>query len=81
MGSVRLYLRIGFECGAPYLREREVLQAVAAGETSKAISENLRISEPTVKWHVAKALRKLGAHSRSEAVAIAVARGYIRATR
>jgi DNA-binding NarL/FixJ family response regulator len=62
-------------------RERDVLQGIAAGETSKAISENLRISESTVKWHVAKALRKLGAHSRSEAVAIAVARGYIRAVR
>lgn len=62
-------------------REREVLEGVAAGDTSKAISEDLGISEPTVKWHVAKALRKLSAHSRSEAVAIAVARGYIRATR
>lgn len=63
------------------IREREVLEGVAVGETSKAISETLRISEPTVKWHVAKALKKLGAHSRSEAVAIALARGYIRLAR
>jgi DNA-binding NarL/FixJ family response regulator len=63
------------------MREREVLEGVAVGETSKAISEKLRISEPTVKWHVAKALKKLGAHSRSEAVAIALARGYIRSAR
>lgn len=62
-------------------REREVLELVAAGKTSKSISANLRISEPTVKWHVAKVLKKLGAQSRSEAVAIALARGYIAATR
>jgi DNA-binding CsgD family transcriptional regulator len=31
-----------------------------------------------VKWHVAKVLKKLGAHSRSEAVAVALRRGYIR---
>jgi DNA-binding CsgD family transcriptional regulator len=59
-------------------REREVLERVAAGQTSKAISDDLRISEPTVKWHVAKVLKKLGAHSRSEAVAVALRRGYIR---
>jgi DNA-binding NarL/FixJ family response regulator len=50
---------------------------VAAGETSKAISQDLGISEPTVKWHVSKTLKKLGAQSRSEAVAIALARGYL----
>lgn len=58
-------------------REREVLELVASGKTSKSISRDLRISEPTVKWHVAKALRKLGAHSRAEAVAIALDHGYM----
>ncbi len=58
-------------------RERDVLRLVAGGETSKAISQDLGIAEPTVKWHVAKALKKLGAQSRSEAVAIALERGYI----
>jgi len=63
------------------VRERQVLQLVARGSTSKAISDELHISEPTVKWHVAKALRKLRAHSRSEAVALAVAAGLIQTTR
>lgn len=58
-------------------RERAVLGLVAVGKTSKAISKDLGVSEPTVKWHVAKVLKKLGAQSRSEAVAIALARGYI----
>jgi RNA polymerase sigma factor (sigma-70 family) len=59
-------------------RERQVLELVAAGKTSKEIAETLQISEPTVKWHVSRAARKLGARSRAEAVAVAVARGYIR---
>lgn len=58
-------------------RERAVLGLVAVGKTSKAISEDLGVSEPTVKWHVAKVFKKLGAQSRSEAVAIALVRGYI----
>lgn len=61
-------------------RERQVLEAIACGETSKAISSRLAISLPTVKWHVAKVLRKFDARSRSEAVAIALARGEITRT-
>jgi LuxR family maltose regulon positive regulatory protein len=60
-------------------RERQVLELVAAGNTTKAIAERLSISEPTVKWHVSRAARKLGAQSRTEAVALAIGRGYIRA--
>ncbi len=58
-------------------RERQVLELVATGNTTKVIAQRLSISEPTVKWHVSSAARKLGAHSRAEAVAVAVGRGYI----
>jgi two-component system nitrate/nitrite response regulator NarL len=58
-------------------RETEVLSLVATGQTTRAIAAELRISEATVKWHVQSAMRKLGASSRAEAVAIAVRRGLL----
>lgn len=64
----------------PYLptqRQREVLALIAGGATTKEIARELRISMPTVKWHVSVISRHLGARSRAEAVAIAVARGFI----
>lgn len=56
-------------------RETQVLQLVARGGTTKEIAADLGIAEVTVKWHVAKVLRKLGAASRAEAVAVATKRG------
>lgn len=53
-------------------REIEVLQLVARGMTSKAIGEELFISENTVKNHIRNILDKLGLHSRNEAVLYAV---------
>lgn len=80
-GFVSLYL--GIVCLASVIaltqRESEVLERVAAGATSKEIAKQLRVSETTVKFHVANALRKLNARSRTEAVAIAVATGQITA--
>lgn len=50
-------------------REVEVLSAIAAGLGNKAIARRLDISLHTVKFHVESLLRKLGAHTRAEAVA------------
>lgn len=58
-------------------RETEVLKAVAAGQTNKAIALALGISEHTVKFHLGSAMTKLGAASRAEAVAIAMRHGLI----
>lgn len=58
-------------------REQQVLQAVAVGQTNKAIAIKLGISDHTVKFHLASAMSKLGAASRAEAVAIALRRGLI----
>lgn len=52
-------------------REREVLRLVASGARNRAIAGKLAISENTVKFHVSNLLRKAGASSRSELVALA----------
>jgi DNA-binding CsgD family transcriptional regulator len=58
-------------------REREVLQLVADGKSSDAISEQLFITRETVKSHVHHILVKLRADSRAHAVAIALREGLI----
>jgi DNA-binding NarL/FixJ family response regulator len=63
----------------PYLtrRELQVLGLMAAGLPNKAIAERLFVSLHTARNHVKSILRKLEAHSRLEAVAIAVHGGFI----
>ena len=58
-------------------REGEVLQLVAEGLTNRRIGERLGISEHTAKFHVNAILGKLGAQSRSEAVAQAARLGLV----
>ena len=50
------------------VREVEVIDLIAAGETNAGIAARLLISESTVKSHVKHILRKLGASHRAEAV-------------
>ncbi len=50
-------------------RELEVLATLAEGMTNKAIARRLDISLHTVKFHVESLFRKLGARTRTEAVA------------
>ena len=49
-------------------REREVLGLLAAGKTNREVAAELYVAEGTVKAHVAGIYRKLGVHSRAEAV-------------
>ncbi len=58
-------------------REREVLQMLAAGLANKEIAARLNISEHTAKFHVAAILGKLGAATRTEAVALGIRRGLV----
>jgi two-component system, NarL family, response regulator YdfI len=58
-------------------RESEVLQMLASGLANKEIAARLAISEHTAKFHVASILGKLGAGSRTEAVAIGIRRGLV----
>ncbi|GAA3371010.1 hypothetical protein GCM10017744_097030 [Streptomyces antimycoticus] len=48
-------------------RELEVLEELARGRRNRQIAQELRISESTVKFHVANILEKLGVTSRGEA--------------
>jgi DNA-binding NarL/FixJ family response regulator len=52
-------------------REIEVLALLAEGLGTAGIAERLFISRKTVSTHVQRILAKLGAHSRTEAIAIA----------
>jgi DNA-binding CsgD family transcriptional regulator len=53
-------------------REAQILDAIADGLTNKAIARRLGISLHTVKFHVESVFRKLGANTRTEAVARAM---------
>jgi two-component system, NarL family, response regulator YdfI len=58
-------------------RESEVLTMLAEGAGNKEIAARLSISEHTVKFHVSSILGKLGAATRTEAVARGVREGLI----
>jgi NarL family two-component system response regulator LiaR len=53
-------------------REKEVLAFIASGKSNAEISVLLTLSLSTVKFHVSNILSKLNAHSRGEAVSIAI---------
>ena len=52
-------------------REREVLAALAAGQTNREIADELFISVKTASVHVSNILRKLDVDGRQEAARIA----------
>ena len=58
-------------------REREVLALVAEGLPNAAIAERLVVSVHTVRNHIASLSAKLGAHSKLEALSIAVRQGLL----
>jgi DNA-binding NarL/FixJ family response regulator len=61
-------------------RELQVLQLIAQGRSTAAIAHELGIRPLTARSHVKKILLKLGAHSRVEAVTIALRHNLIRIT-
>ena len=58
-------------------REIEVLELLAEGLPNKAIAARLRISDQTVKFHIAAISSKLGAANRTDIVRRAVRGGLI----
>ena len=58
-------------------REREILQLIAEGHSSKEIAEILSISPATVDTHRTHILQKLDVHNTAELVLYAVRRGVI----
>lgn len=58
-------------------RERQILRWVRDGKSNQQIADVLGIGPLTVKNHIQKILRKLGAGNRAQAVAQALARNLI----
>lgn len=65
---------------ASYLtsRELEILTLIASGNTNKAISHMLTISDQTVKNHITSILKKLSVTDRTAAVVHALRKGWIK---
>ena len=59
------------------IREREVLCALADGRTTERIAGDLEITPDTVRTHVRKAMTKLEAETRTQAVATAIRQALI----
>lgn len=79
---LELFLRrpAGFEGKERVLtsREREVIQLVAEGKTTKQIAESLGLSAKTADKHRANLMRKLKVHSVSELVLYAIRNNIVR---
>lgn len=58
-------------------REHEVVELLAAGLTGDQVARRLGITPATVRVHIRNATGKLGASTRTQAVALAVARGEV----
>jgi DNA-binding NarL/FixJ family response regulator len=58
-------------------RETEVLDLLSQGLSNKEIAARLRVSGHAVKFHVNSVLAKLGARSRTEAIARAARQGLV----
>jgi len=59
-------------------REREIVQLIAEGKSSKEIATALRVSVKTVDAHRANAMRKVNVHSASQLVLFAVRNRIVR---
>ncbi len=59
-------------------REREVMSLIAHGLSNSEISDELVLSEATVRTHVARILMKTGSRDRAQAVTLAFRAGLVR---
>jgi DNA-binding CsgD family transcriptional regulator len=58
-------------------RELEILRLLAQGREQREIATGLVISPKTVAMHIEKIMRKLGVHSRAQALAAAYRLGLV----
>jgi DNA-binding NarL/FixJ family response regulator len=59
------------------MREREVLQLLANGKSTKEIASTLQISARTVEGHRSHLMKKVGAHTSSELIRYALRSGIV----
>ncbi|MFO0634729.1 MAG: response regulator transcription factor [Nannocystaceae bacterium] len=59
------------------VRERQVLRAAESGASTDAVARVLGLSEGTVRNYLSSAIGKLGAKNRTEAAALARAKGWL----
>lgn len=64
------------EPGTLSARELEIVRLIADGDTGREIADELHLSPDTVRTHVRNAMRKVGARSRAQLVAKALAEGH-----
>jgi two-component system, NarL family, response regulator len=60
------------------LRETQILKHIALGQTNVEIADALGLSKKTIGMFVGRLLFKLGVHSRTEAVTVAMKRGILK---
>lgn len=58
-------------------RETEVLQALAAGMTGKAVAKQLQVSLKTVETHKSNLFSKLGVSNQTQAVSVGIRAGLV----
>ena len=63
--------------GALSPRERDVVSLAAQGLTSNEIANALSLSRATIETHFRGAVRRLSAHNRAHAIALALTHGEI----
>lgn len=56
-------------------REREVLQLIAEGKSTKVIARDLHVSPKTIEWHRSQLMKKLRIESVAELVKYAISEG------
>lgn len=59
-------------------REMSVLQLAARGMSNKEIAQQLNLAMPTIKAHLVNIFNKMGVASRTEAVLLALKKGWVR---
>lgn len=59
-------------------REVEILVGIGKGASSRELAARLFVSESTVKSHLRTIYRKINVHDRSQAVAYAIRKGFVR---